>query len=323
MDWFRELKEVLGNRIRLESEMEGMTSNVASSTEGEVRLPAGYGRSVVLDIEGLSPELVQLVRLLVEKNTESCKGQTGQWFQQLIDNRLQAEQLERESRRQQWNIRLPAVAACMELQGNESEDPLILLEEILSDRDGVVFAKSAVNRIWFYLPLLEGETTNELKALCEKVTDTLMAELYLTGRLGVSTPISNFQELSAAVKQAEVALKAGKAFRAGQSLHFYGNLGVAHLLYGVAPDAKAAYLGEVLPECERNSLSQDLRETIHTFAQRGQNMAETARALFIHRNTLLYRIDKIYEITGKDIRRFEDLAVLWLALALLNEQNAQ
>lgn len=316
MEWLRELQQILGDRIRLEAE-----TALPINEEQEKWIPVGQGKFIVVNCERLSHEALDLVELLIQKSVSTLHESENQWFPLLI--RQQAEEFLKGIAAKQWEIPLPAIIAVLALHGEETGAAVDVLEKILSDLPGHAVTEGPDARIWLFIPLQKQETLADVRNSCFELLDTLLTELYVGGRMGVSQPAFDLQDLAKAREQAETAFLAGSSYRAGQRLHLFGEMGLAQLLYGVTPEAKTAFLAEVLPPDNEKGLTQELRETIHSFAQHGQNIAETARALFLHRNTLLYRLDKIHEITGKDIRKFGDLLVLWLALQLDQEQNVQ
>ncbi|MGZ6525431.1 MAG: PucR family transcriptional regulator, partial [Tumebacillaceae bacterium] len=121
----------------------------------------------------------------------------------------------------------------------------------------------------------------------------------------------------AARVEAEFALGAGKRFRSRELIHAFDKLGLARLLHGVPHTVRDRFLQEVLPETVLHSLSPELRETIFAFLENGQQVADTARSLYIHRNTLQYRLERIHELTGYDIRKPFQGWTLWVALTLI------
>ncbi|WP_157729378.1 PucR family transcriptional regulator [Tumebacillus algifaecis] len=145
---------------------------------------------------------------------------------------------------------------------------------------------------------------------------TLGAELFLLGRGGLSS-VRSLEELALAKREAEFALEAGKRFRSKDVLHAYHRLGMARLLYGTPQTVCQEFVREILPAGVLEALTPELRETVVTFVEHGQQVADTARALFVHRNTLLYRLERIHELTGYDPRQPQEGWTLWLALLLL------
>lgn len=237
-----------------------------------------------------------------------------------------------------------------------AEEAVLLLQELIGTEQAVV-AQQGGKRIWVLLPLkrvqerqkrqeqvsngqekgvilqdqqervrdgrssclqlpVEHAQDAELLKTVSAWLDSLGAELFLLSRSGVSGARS-LHELAGAKEEAEFALEAGKLLPGKTAVHDYDRLGIARLLYGAPQKVREKFVQEILPPDVLEALTPELRETAAVFAENGQGVAETARALFVHRNTLLYRLERIHELTGCDPRRPLDGWTLWLALLLV------
>lgn len=322
MDWLPELQQIVGEHVRIEKGS-GPPKRTGPFLHEEEWLPLEDGRYLVISKRELADETVELIRWLVKNGWLTDSHEQENWFKSVVQGHWQdAGTFIAQAKEKKWNIEIPAVLCVVELNRDELSAAASLLEEILSDRHLKILLAGEQRQTWLYVPL-KGETMEDLQQAAAQWADTLSTELYLEVRLGISRTVLKLEDMLQARKQAEIALYAGKAYLPRQRIYFYNQLGYAHLLHGVSKEAKASFLNEVLPVEQNRVLPREFRETIQAFASFGQNIAETARALYIHRNTLLYRLDKIHEITGRDIRKFEDLTVLWTALLLRNEQNVQ
>lgn len=321
MNWLPELQRILGQRIRIEKGSDSFTRTSPLSHE-ETWLPLGNGQFLVVEDKELSSETVEVIRFMAEKGVLAENG-IRSWLDRLISNEWGTESEFREFiNGKQLEMQMPSFLAVLTGNLSDSEAVLALLREMLSDQAAYLLETGPEDAIWLWVSA-ENVQPENIKQLAARWLDTLSTELYLEGRLGVSLPIKQIEDVWQARIQAETALKAGKSFFAGQKIHLYGELGLAHLLNGASPQAKQLFLQEVMPAESAAMLTQEYRETIQAFVRHAQNIAETARGLYVHRNTLLYRLDKIDEITGKDIRKFQDLMALWIALMLRNENNEQ
>jgi hypothetical protein len=209
-------------------------------------------------------------------------------------------------------------------------DAVRLLQELTGVEDGAdgespapapLIVRQGARRLLLLVPHLDGGTareTDEPRAELSAWLDTLGSELYLLCQAGVSSPLAEWSGavLEQARTEAGFALEAGKLYQSKESVHHYERLGLARLLYGVPDHVRDSFLREVLPEPVLATLSPELRETIYAFLEHGQQVADTARSLYIHRNTLLYRLDRVTELTGLDVRKPLACWTLWLALRL-------
>lgn len=195
------------------------------------------------------------------------------------------------------------------------DDAVQLLQSLLEEQQALV-VRVAGARMYV---LLSGTSSSPPEELAQSVSawiDTLSTELFLLCQAGVSTKSADLSQLKRVRDEAEFALRAGLLYRSKEAVHEFGRLGLARVLYGMPKGIRQAYLAEVLPEAVLANLTPELRETIFAFFEHGQQVADTARGLFIHRNTLLYRLERIAELTGHDVRKPMQGFTLWLALTL-------
>ena len=122
------------------------------------------------------------------------------------------------------------------------------------------------------------------------------------------------KDLAHSFKEAQVALEVGKVFDNERTIISYDNLGIARLVYQLPTTLCEMFLKEVFKKGSIESLDQETLFTIQKFFENNLNVSETSRKLFVHRNTLVYRLEKIKKLTGLDLREFEDAIVFKVAL---------
>ena len=144
--------------------------------------------------------------------------------------------------------------------------------------------------------------------------DTLSTEFYCNAVGGIGTLVTGIKDLAHSFKEAQVALEVGKVFDTEKSIISYENLGIARLIYQLPTTLCDMFLKEVFKRGSIDSLDQETRFTIQKFFENDLNVSETSRKLFVHRNTLVYRLEKIKKLTGLDLREFDDAIVFKVAL---------
>ena len=130
----------------------------------------------------------------------------------------------------------------------------------------------------------------------------------------LGTCVTGIKELAHSFKEAQVALEVGKVFDTEKTIISYENLGIARLIYQLPTTLCDMFLKEVFKRGSIESLDQETLFTIQKFFENNLNVSETARKLFVHRNTLVYRLEKIKKLTGLDLREFDDAIVFKVAL---------
>ena len=156
--------------------------------------------------------------------------------------------------------------------------------------------------------------TKHLEKLARSIVDTLSGEFYTHVVVGIGTVVENIKDLARSFKEAQMALEVGKVFDTEKAIVSYDNLGIARLIYQLPTTLCETFLREIFKRGSIESLDQETLFTIQRFFENNLNVSETSRKLFVHRNTLVYRLDKIKKITGLDLREFDHAIVFKIAL---------
>ena len=132
--------------------------------------------------------------------------------------------------------------------------------------------------------------------------------------IGIGTISDHLRELADSYKEAQTAIDVGKVFDTEKSVINYENLGIGRLIYQLPTTLCEIFLSEVFKKNSIDSLDQETLFTINKFFENSLNVSETSRKLFVHRNTLVYRLEKIRKLTGLDLRQFDHAIVFRVAL---------
>ncbi len=154
----------------------------------------------------------------------------------------------------------------------------------------------------------------DLLKVAQNIVDTLSSEEMISVAVGISTMVGTIQELAQAYREARIALEVGKVFDTEKSIISYDNLGIGRLIYQLPTTLCELFLKEVFKKESINVLDQETIGTIQKFFENNLNVSETSRKLFVHRNTLVYRLDKIKKLTGLDLREFDDAIIFKVAM---------
>ena len=157
-------------------------------------------------------------------------------------------------------------------------------------------------------------TAEDLEKIAVSVEDTLKNELRIKTIIGIGTVAEHLRELADSYKEAQTAIEVGKVFDTEKSIMHYENLGIGRLIYQLPTTLCEIFLREVFKKNSLDSLDQETLFTINKFFENSLNVSETSRKLFVHRNTLVYRLEKIKKLTGLDLREFDDAITFKVAL---------
>ena len=152
-------------------------------------------------------------------------------------------------------------------------------------------------------------------AIVKQITPTTEKEdLLIKTMIGIGTVASHLRELADSYKEAQVAIEVGKVFDTEKTIINYENLGIGRLIYQLPTTLCEIFLSEVFKKNSIDALDQETLFTINKFFENNLNVSETSRKLFVHRNTLVYRLEKIKKLTGLDLREFDDAIIFKVAL---------
>lgn len=158
-----------------------------------------------------------------------------------------------------------------------------------------------------------GIDNKDLEKLARSISDTLSGEFFTKVNVGIGTPVTGIKDLARSFKEAQIAIEVGKVFDTDKTIVSYDNLGIARLIYHLPTTLCETFLKEVFKKGSIESLDHETLFTIQRFFENNLNVSETSRKLFVHRNTLVYRLDKIKKLTGLDLREFDHAIIFKIA----------
>lgn len=162
--------------------------------------------------------------------------------------------------------------------------------------------------------LEKAEGYRELNNIAKVIADTLNAEAMTSVRVAYGTIVDELKDVSQSYKEAGMALDVGRIFYAEKNILAYNELGIGRLIHQLPVSLCEMFLKEVFDDKEIELFDEETLSTVNRFFENNLNISETARQLYVHRNTLVYRLEKIQRMTGLDVRVFEDALTFKIAL---------
>jgi len=202
--------------------------------------------------------------------------------------------------RQTTNSDIAAVELLQRLFPDKQRDFVINMNE--SD---IVVVKAVMN---------EENSRDEVIKVAQEIEKALQEELGIRSVIGISTDSHHLRELADRYKEAQVAIDVGRVFEPEKTVINYESLGLGRIIYQLPTTLCEMFLNEVFKKSPIETLDEDTIETINKFFENNLNVSETSRKLYVHRNTLVYRLEKIKKITGLDLREFDHAIVFKVAM---------
>ena len=149
------------------------------------------------------------------------------------------------------------------------------------------------------------------------LVDMLNTEAMTSAWVSYSNIADDLKQLPDAYKEARTALEVGKIFYTGKNVFGYNRLGIGRLIYQLPIPLCKMFIREIFEGKSPDDFDEETLITINKFFENNLNVSETSRQLYIHRNTLVYRLDKLQKSTGLDLRIFEDAITFKIALMVV------
>jgi carbohydrate diacid regulator len=161
------------------------------------------------------------------------------------------------------------------------------------------------------------ETYEDLNKTAKIILDMLNTEAMTKVHVAYGTIVSEIKDVSRSFKEAKMALDVGKIFYSGRNVVAYNNLGIGRLIYQLPMPLCKMFIKEIFDGRSPDDFDDETLATINKFFENNLNVSETSRQLYIHRNTLVYRLDKLQKNTNLDLRVFEDAITFKIALMVV------
>ncbi len=165
------------------------------------------------------------------------------------------------------------------------------------------------------------ETYDDLEHVAETVLDMLNTEAMIQAKISFGSIVSEIKDVSRSYKEAKTALEVGKIFYIEKDIVGYTNLGIGRLIYQLPIPLCKMFIKEIFSDISPDDFDEETIATINKFFENNLNVSETSRQLYIHRNTLVYRLDKLERSTGLDLRVFDDAITFKIALMVVKYKN--
>ena len=204
--------------------------------------------------------------------------------------------------------------------GNKSTDIVMEMVKNLSDLKAGDFVTTVDEHSVVLVKDVSTERVDEkvLEDIAKHLVDSLHMEAMVKVRVGYGNMVKEIAEIAQSFQEAKMALQVGKVFYAEKDTISYGKLGIGRLIYQLPMSLCSMFIKEVFGEKIPEVLEdEEAMSTITKFFENNLNISETARQLYVHRNTLVYRLERIEKEIGLDIRKFDDAMTFRIAVMVL------
>ena len=212
----------------------------------------------------------------------------------------------------------PRCVFVIETDTDSDINALEMVKELFHTQKGDYVTSVNEKNIIVIKVLDEGDGYEELNDTALMLVDMLNSEIMTKVRVSYGTIVNEIKGLSKSYKEACMALDVGMIFYSEKNIIPYITLGIGRLIYQLPVNLCQMFIDEIFGDIEPGDIDDEILSTVKKFFDNSLNVSETSRQLFIHRNTLVYRIEKLQKMTGLDVRVFEDALTLKIALMVAN-----
>lgn len=234
----------------------------------------------------------------------------------LLDNLLLVDIYNR-AKKLHIDTEMHRVVFLIETDNDKDSNALEMVRGMFSGKTRDFITAVDEKNIIFVKELRQNESYEELDKLAYSILDNLNTEAMARAHVAYGTIVKDIKEVSRSYKEAKMALDVGKIFYADRNVVAYSNLGIGRLIYQLPMPLCKMFIQEIFDEKSPDEFDEETLQTINKFFENSLNVSETSRQLYIHRNTLVYRLDKLQKSTNLDLRKFEDAITFKIALMVV------
>lgn len=240
------------------------------------------------------------------------------FFQNLIlDNLLLVDIY---NRAKKLHIETAVPRAVFLVEGKWGKDGLAteILRGMFSSQAGDFITAVDEQSVILIKALNKSDSKEYLHEVAETIVTMLNTEAMISVKVAYGTVVGELKDVSKSFKEAKMALDVGRIFYAEKDVIAYSALGIGRLIYQLPVNLCKIFIEEIFGNDIPEELDEETMNTLNKFFENNLNVSETSRQLFVHRNTLVYRIEKIQKSTGLDLRSFDDALTFKIALMVVN-----
>lgn len=238
----------------------------------------------------------------------------NRFYQQLILDNLLLVDVHSQAKKMNLEINVPRIVYLVEQKKKGDSILLDTMKAIYDNGSKDVVTSVDESHIILIKTLAKTDTYDDVNRIAKTIVDTLSMEALVHVRVAYGTIIDELKDVSKCYKEASMALDVGRIFYAHKDVLAYNELGIGRLIYQLPYSLCEMFLKEVFRGDALDQFDKETLTTVNAFFENDLNISETARKMYLHRNTLGYRLDKIQKTTGLDVKKFDDALTFKIAI---------
>lgn len=240
------------------------------------------------------------------------------FFQNLLMDNLLLVDVYNRAKKLHIETAMPRVVYIIEMKEDKENTAAEFLKGMFSSQMGDFITAIDESSVILIKALEPTDKAAQLEQTAQTIVDMMSTELMMNVRVAYGTVVQELKDVSKSYKEAMMALDVGKIFYVEKKVNSYGSLGIGRLIYQLPANLCRIFIDEIFGESDPGEFDEEIVSTVNKFFENNLNVSETSRQLFVHRNTLVYRIEKLEKSTGLDVRTFDDALTFKIAMMVYN-----
>lgn len=314
-----DLAKIGGTRQGVRDELSYTSETVMSG--GYTYKPIGSGAKTeyIVFVEGEDKQAERLAAIL-SISLGSIKGLYDDKYDKasfiknvILDNILPSD-IYLKSKELHFSNDVMRIVMLIKFIGKNEIIPYQMVQNMFPDKNKDYVISAGESDIVLVKKVKPNYDTRAIEKIAQSISDTFGTEFYTKVSIGIGTAVESIKDLARSYKEAQVAIEVGKVFDTEKNIVSYENLGIGRLIYQLPTTLCEMFLSEVFKKGSIETLDRETLLTIQCFFENNLNVSETSRKLFVHRNTLVYRLEKVRKLTGLDLREFDHAITFKVAM---------
>lgn len=240
------------------------------------------------------------------------------FFQNLLLDNLLLVDIYNRAKKLHIDVAVPRVVLIIETDKEKDNTVAEFLGGLFSPQSGDFITAIDESNVILIKSLKPDEGYEAIEQTANTIVDMMNTEAMMNVRVAYGTIVQELKDVSKSYKEASMAMDVGKIFYIEKKVNAYGRLGIGRLIYQLPVNLCRIYIDEIFGENDPTDFDEETITTVNKFFENNLNVSETSRQLFVHRNTLVYRLEKLEKSTGLDVRTFDDALTFKIAMMVVN-----
>ena len=314
-----ELNKIGESRQRVREEIAHSQDGIVLDGYTYRTVSTGSKNESIVFVEGSDNHAGKMAQMLAIslgniKSIYDEKYDKGSFIKNIILDNILPSDIYIKSNELHFNTDGQRVVIIFKFQGHSQTPNYEIVQSLVKDKTKDYVISISEQDIVLVKEVAPNLDSDDIIEYAKGLLKTISQECETKPLIGISSFVNNLKDLAKAYKEARISLEVGKVFDVEKTVMSYDSLGIGRLFYQLPNTLCEIFLQEVFKKGSLESLDRETLMTVQSFFENNLNVSETSRKLFVHRNTLVYRLEKIRKLTGLDLREFDHAVTFKVAL---------